>query len=286
MTSQVPPDWYPDPFGRYQHRYWDGVRWTEHVGSQGSQSFDLPVVAPPAPTPRSTDNAIRRQVRDLGVSQHVNAVGSPILTEPVLIINQRGKLFEVTVEFAIYDQAARQIGSVKEIGRNAFTKAISGRSDATRRYRLQVQDERGQVVLSLDRPATLIRSKMIVAWPDGRPIGQISQKSLGLGKDRFVLTIDGRDAATLQSDGWRSRTFGIEDTTGAEIARITKQWAGGLKERFTSGDHYALQVHETLEPRLRALVVAAALALDTTLFEEDAAARSNRRRRGRSRWSR
>lgn len=215
------------------------------------------------------------------MSQHADAAKSPILTEPVLIINQRGKLFEVTVEFSIYDQSGREIGAVKEVGRNVLTRAISGRSDATRRYRLQVQDEYGQIVLSLDRPATFIRSKMIVAWPDGRPVGQIAQKSLGLGKDRFVLTIDTREVATLQSDGWRSRTFGI-DANGAEIARITKQWAGGLKERFTSGDHYALQVHETLEPRLRALVVAADLALDTTLFEEDATSRTRSRRR----WSR
>lgn len=286
MTTQVSPDWYPDPFGRFQHRYWDGARWTEHVGSQGLQSVDPPVVAPPATTPRPGPAAVQRQLVDLGLSQYVDAAKSPILTEPVLIINQRGKLFEVTVEFSIYDQSGRPIGAVKEVGRNVLTKAISGRSDATRRYRLQVQDEQGRTVLSLDRPATFIRSRMIVAWSDGRPVGQIAQKSFGFGKDRFVLTIDAREVATIQSDSWRSRTFSIDDPTGAEIARITKQWAGGLKERFTSGDHYALQVYETLEPRLRALVVATALALDTTLFEEDAASRSRSRSRSRRRWSR
>src|SRR4051812_4193806 len=29
------PGWYPDPLGRFEHRYWDGARWTEHVSRHG-----------------------------------------------------------------------------------------------------------------------------------------------------------------------------------------------------------------------------------------------------------
>ncbi len=34
------PDWYADPSGRNQHRYWDGSTWTDHVANQGTQSTD------------------------------------------------------------------------------------------------------------------------------------------------------------------------------------------------------------------------------------------------------
>lgn len=27
--------WYPDPFGRFETRYWNGQAWTEHVAAQG-----------------------------------------------------------------------------------------------------------------------------------------------------------------------------------------------------------------------------------------------------------
>lgn len=37
--------WYADPYARHAHRYWDGSRWTEHVGSHGRQSTDPPVAA-------------------------------------------------------------------------------------------------------------------------------------------------------------------------------------------------------------------------------------------------
>lgn len=34
------PGWHADPYLRYEMRYWDGARWTEHVSSGGQQSAD------------------------------------------------------------------------------------------------------------------------------------------------------------------------------------------------------------------------------------------------------
>lgn len=34
--SSAPPGWYGDPFGRDELRYWDGLRWTAHVSSDGT----------------------------------------------------------------------------------------------------------------------------------------------------------------------------------------------------------------------------------------------------------
>lgn len=35
-----PADWYEDPSGRHQFRYWDGTAWTDHVSDSGQQSAD------------------------------------------------------------------------------------------------------------------------------------------------------------------------------------------------------------------------------------------------------
>jgi Protein of unknown function (DUF2510) len=37
-----PAGWHDDPFGRHQLRYWDGVRWTEHVADSGTAGVDPP----------------------------------------------------------------------------------------------------------------------------------------------------------------------------------------------------------------------------------------------------
>jgi len=48
MDEQLPGErretfaagWHRDPYGRAQHRYWDGGRWTEHIASGGQSSVD------------------------------------------------------------------------------------------------------------------------------------------------------------------------------------------------------------------------------------------------------
>ncbi len=51
--SQVPAGWFPDPYGRFQQRYWNGSAWTEHVVTNGVQAVDpmgastvIPIVTP------------------------------------------------------------------------------------------------------------------------------------------------------------------------------------------------------------------------------------------------
>jgi hypothetical protein len=41
--TAIPANWYPDPSGRYELRYWDGSQWTEHVSRGGQQFVDPPV---------------------------------------------------------------------------------------------------------------------------------------------------------------------------------------------------------------------------------------------------
>jgi hypothetical protein len=39
-----PPEWFGDPLGRHHRRYWDGLRWTEHVlAIDSTASIDFPV---------------------------------------------------------------------------------------------------------------------------------------------------------------------------------------------------------------------------------------------------
>jgi len=55
-TGGAPANWYPDPTGRFEYRYWDGALWTEDVATAGQQSRDpLTPPAPPVdPTPTPT----------------------------------------------------------------------------------------------------------------------------------------------------------------------------------------------------------------------------------------
>lgn len=41
-AQNIPANWYKDPSGRFELRYWNGTAWTEHVSTGGSQSVDPP----------------------------------------------------------------------------------------------------------------------------------------------------------------------------------------------------------------------------------------------------
>ncbi|NBS29209.1 MAG: DUF2510 domain-containing protein [Actinobacteria bacterium] len=42
-SAAAPAGWYADPSGRFELRYWNGEKWTEHVSRAGQQSTDPPV---------------------------------------------------------------------------------------------------------------------------------------------------------------------------------------------------------------------------------------------------
>ena len=39
-TGPVPASWQDDPTGRYPQRYWDGLKWTEHVANGSVMAID------------------------------------------------------------------------------------------------------------------------------------------------------------------------------------------------------------------------------------------------------
>jgi uncharacterized protein YxjI len=211
-------------------------------------------------------------VRRLGVDASVAAGGGTLFTEPVLVVNQKAKLFERRAEYEVYDQHGYKLGSVREVGMSLARRAVAG-NDATRR--LQIVDLNGRVLMTLIRPAKILKSKIIVMAGDGAEIGQIVQENTGVLASlssrftiRFRLESAGRRLGSIHAESWQAWDFNIQDATGSEVARITKTWAGTTKEWFTKADNYVLEIHRPPDEPLRSLVVAAALAVDTALKQD------------------
>jgi len=272
MTNYgTPAGWYADPLGRHEVRYYDGQQWTEHVSSHGRASIDPPVGGNHVPT---VQRAPEKVVRDV---ERAGAAGVPtwqpgsgsVFTEPVLVVNQKAKLIEINNEYAIYDVNARQIAAVREVGQSAVKKAVRLLSsyDQFLTHKLQVVDMAGTPMLTLTRPAKLIKSRIIVQDPAGYEIGQIVQQN-AIGKIRFALESGGQTWGSINAENWRAWNFNIQDHTGAEIARITKTFEGVAKTLFTTADNYVIKIHRPLEDPLRSLVVAAALSVDTALKQD------------------
>lgn len=99
-----------------------------------------------------------------------------------------------------------------------------------------------------------------------------------VGHVRFGLEAGGQRLGSIHAESIEEWDFRVEGPSGAEIARITKTWAGWAKERFTKADHYVVLFHRQLEGPLHSLVVSAAVAIDIALKEGDPTFGSRRHR--------
>lgn len=273
MTSTQPPapaDWYADPFGRHEYRYFDGTNWTEHVSSHGRTQIDPPSGASPVPTVQRDTSKVVGDVDRAGATGTGAFTGSgSIFTEPILVVNQKAKLIEINNEYAVYDQHGQQIAAVREVGQSTLKKAVRlfTSYDQFLTHSLQIVDMNGTPLLGLTRPAKFVKSRVIVTDAGGREIGQVVQQN-AIGKIRFALEAGGQQIGTMNGENWRAWNFAVRDHTDTEVARITKTWEGLAKTMFTTADNYVVQIHRQLDDPLRTLVVASALCVDTALKQD------------------
>lgn len=280
------PNWYPDPTGRAELRYWDGEIWTDHISNAGTTGSDPAAGVSPTPKPGKLDRIdsaltvgnegknIAEQVggtgyRGAGIQGSVGGGGGSIFNEPVLVVNQKAKLIELNNQYSIFDQNGQQIASVEQVGQSAFRKFIRliGSIDQFFVTKLEVHDAGGRLLLGLTRPGKIFKSKVIVSDASGNEIGRIVQQNM-FGKINFAIESGGMKVGAIKGENWRAWNFRIEDASATEIARVTKTFEGIAKTMFTTADNYVVQVHHRPAEPLNSLVVACALSIDTALKQD------------------
>ncbi len=195
---------------------------------------------------------------------------SDLLNRDVLVVNQKAKLIELTNEYKILDQEGGEIGVIRQEGQSTARKVLRfvSKLDQFLTHKLAVYDASGQKVVELLRPAKFLKSTVEVSDGAGRPVGKIVQQNV-VGKIRFAFQgAGGNDLGSINAQNWRAWDFAIHDTTGAEVGRITKKWAGLLKEGFTTADNYVLDITGKVSSELRLLILAAAAGVDLALKQD------------------
>jgi uncharacterized protein YxjI len=241
--ANTAPGWYQDPQGPPgTQRWWDGTQWTAQTAPAAAGQ---PGQAPPG------------------------GDGDALFTEPVLVVNQKTKLIELTNEYSVFDAQGRTIGTVVQVGQSVLRKAFRFFSslDQYLTHRLEIRDATGRPRLVLTRPAKIFKSRVVVTRPDGAPVGEIRQENV-FGHIHFAMEAGGQRVGAIKAENWRAWDFAIVDHTDTEIARITKTWEGLAKTLFTTADNYVLRIHRQLPDPLLSLVLATALTVDTALKQD------------------
>ena len=280
--STTPANWYPDPMGRHQLRYWDGNAWTEHVTTNGVQGVDplqpkgldrvdsaLTIGNEGDPAKIQQQLYSQEKYRGAQVGQVAFHGGGTIFTEPILVVNQKAKLIELNNQYSVFNKDGQQIATVNQVGQSAAKKAMRLLTslDQFMTHKLEITDTQGRVLLRLTRPAKVMKSTVIVSDGNDQEIGRIVQDNV-FGKIHFTLQAGGHTYGSINAENWRAWNFRIDDHTGQEVARITKTFEGIAKTLFTTADNYVVQIHGQIPQPLNTLVVAAALSVDTALKQD------------------
>lgn len=280
--STTPANWYPDPMGRHQLRYWDGNAWTEHVTTNGVQGVDplqpkgldrvdSALTIGNEGDPAKIQQQLYSQEKYCGkqVGQVAFHGGGTIFTEPILVVNQKAKLIELNNQYSVFNKDGQQLAAVNQVGQSAAKKAMRLLTslDQFMTHKLEITDTQGRVLLRLTRPAKVMKSTVIVSDGNDQEIGRIVQDNV-FGKIHFTLQAGGHTYGSINAENWRAWNFRIDDHTGQEVARITKTFEGIAKTLFTTADNYVVQIHGQIPQPLNTLVVAAALSVDTALKQD------------------
>jgi uncharacterized protein YxjI len=196
---------------------------------------------------------------------------SDLLSRQRLVFNQKVKIIEMNIDFAIRDTDGNEVGRIRQEGQSKlkkFARLVSS-LDQFMTHTLAVYDTGGSKVIELTRPAKILKSTVVVKDGAGGEVGRIVQQNM-IGKIRFGLQgPTGEELGSLNAENWRAWNFSIQDTAGTEVARITKTWEGLAKTMFTTADNYLLEVNgNDLSDPMRKLILAAAVGVDLALKQD------------------
>lgn len=192
------------------------------------------------------------------------------LEKNVFLVKEHVGMFKAANNYDIYDPESQQIVmECREENLGFFTKMF--RFTKYKRYtpfNIRITTREGQQVVRVKRGVSLFLSKVEVFDENDTLIGLFKQKLFSLGGAFNILNAEEREICQLKGKftGWDFRFLAGE----AELAHVTKKWAGIGKEFFTSADNYILQIAESVPMAngdTRKLILAAVMCIDMVLKE-------------------
>jgi len=127
----------------------------------------------------------------------------------------------------------------------------------------------GSLLFTIKKPVSFFRSTVEVYDAQGSKIGFFKSKILSIGGGFYVYDKDGNQFAEVKGK-WTGWEFRFLTPEGHEMGKVSKKWAGMLKELFTSADNYIVTISDDLadQPIAKMLLLAATIAIDMVYYEQ------------------
>ena len=134
-------------------------------------------------------------------------------------------------------------------------------------FDIRIRTPDGGQIVRVTRGISVFLSKVSVLDENDQVIGGFKQKFFSVGGAFSVLDAEDNPICQLKGKwtGWDFKFMAGE----ADLAHVSKKWAGMGKEMFTSADNYILEISEVVpaDSAARLLILAAVMCIDMVLKE-------------------
>ncbi|WP_299247899.1 phospholipid scramblase-related protein [uncultured Cytophaga sp.] len=183
-------------------------------------------------------------------------------------IDEKVNIFKFENAYNIYGETGEHIGAITQrlsIGEKMLRLLVNKKMLP---YTLVVQSLNGNVLTTIQRGWTLFMSKIDVKDASGVTIGYVKQKFKFFKPEFQILNASEQVIATITGD-WKAWNFDINNATKNPIGKISKKWAGAMKEIFTTADKYNVVLDPAFELTIeyKQIIVSCAITIDMVLKE-------------------
>lgn len=195
-----------------------------------------------------------------------------MLDHRTFLVKEKVSFLRLSDRYDIYDPetgealgvAKEEIGMPTKLLRLLLNKALFPTTVVIR------ESEDGPAVLQIRRGFSFLRAKVTVVNSSGELLGYFKSKLFSLGGGFLVYDANDQQMADVKGN-WIGWTFEMLDMQGNVLGRVTKKWAGAMKEIFTSADNYVIALDEKLPANaaMASLLLAAGLAIDLVFKEKN-----------------
>ena len=143
---------------------------------------------------------------------------------------------------------------------------------ALKKYRsmeMIISDSRYQEILRLKRTVAWTTFSTVQAFLDKQWIGSVRRRFSLLNRVYDIYSTDrGGLVGKIKSPLFRPWTFPCLGPDGRTIGRISKKWGGLVRESMSDADTFSVQFPSVWKAKEKALLLAAAFAVDMDFFEK------------------
>ena len=187
------------------------------------------------------------------------------------LVKEQVAFLKTVDTYDIFDpESGDQVGVAKEVPGALISTLRWFISKKLMPTKVEVREHpEGSLVFTIKKPVKLFRETVEVYDAEDRKIGHFKSKIFSLGGGFYVYDKHDNQFAEVKGK-WTGWDFTFVTPEGHQMGKVSKKWAGALKELFTNADTYVVSIADDLadQPIAKMLLLAATIAIDVVYYEQ------------------